>query len=179
MKKITLLLIASLLAVSVSAQVFNTGQTLKPGKFSLGVEPAVLISGNTDLVLFLHGGYGITKGVDFGLTLGVLGGATYFGADVEFALGRQMSVAVGAHDFGVFGLDGTFLLTFPIRKDIRIFTGGDMDINFYHDKPRFLLWVPIGVEIGLRNNLSFIFEAEIGLTTPAYHLIGAGVNFYF
>jgi hypothetical protein len=42
-----------------------------------------------------------------------------------------------------------------------------------------LLWVPVGLEIGLKSNMSFIFEAEIGLTDPAYHLIGGGLIFYF
>jgi hypothetical protein len=160
------------------AQVFNTGQTLKPKTFSIGIEPAVILGGNTDFILFVHGGAGIVKGVDLGLTIGVLGPGNYFGANVEFALGKQMSLAVGAHDFGAFGLDGTFNITFPIRQDVRIFTGADLDMNF-GDNTQFLLWLPVGLEIGLRSNMSFIFEAEIGLTDPAYHLIGGGLNFYF
>lgn len=179
MKKITILLLAVLISASISAQVFNTGQTLKPKKFSLGIEPTVLINGNANFILFMHGGYGLTKGIDFGLTVGVLGNSNYFGADVEFAVGRQMSVAFGAHDFGVFGLDGTFIATIPIRKDVRLFTGADLDINFPANNTQFLLWLPIGVEVGLRSKMSFIFEAEIGLTDPAYHLIGGGLNFYF
>jgi len=38
--------------------------------------------------------------------------------------------------------------------------------------------LPIGIEVGIRSNMSFIFEAEIGLTDPAYSLIGGGLNFY-
>lgn len=158
-------------------QVFNTGQTLKPKAFSVGIEPAVVIGG-PDFILFLHGGYGLTKGIDFGLTVGVLGPGEYFGADVEFAMGKNFSLAAGAHHYGVFGLDGTFNITFPIRQDVRLFTGADLDVNFGNDID-FLLWLPVGVEIGLRKNMSFIFEAEIGLTKPAYHLIGGGLNFYF
>ncbi|HDP55112.1 MAG TPA: hypothetical protein ENN24_05460 [Bacteroidetes bacterium] len=178
MKKILLIVFAAAVSFSVTAQVFNTGQTLKPKKFSAGIEPAVLINGNAEFILFLHGGVGITKGVDFGLTLGVLGPSNYIGGDVEFAIGRNLSVAVGAHDFGVFGLDGTLNATFPIRKDIRIFTGADVDINFPKNSTQFLLWLPIGIEVGIRSNMSFIFETEIGLTDSAYSLIGGGVNFY-
>jgi hypothetical protein len=179
MKKVLTVFLAMVVSLSATSQVFNTGQTLKPKQFSLGIEPAVLINGNGNFILFLHGGAGITDGIDFGVTLGVLGSSNYFGADVEFAVGRLLSVAVGAHNFGVFGIDGTLNATFPIRKDVRIFTGADIDINFPANKTQLLLWLPIGVEVGLRNNVSFIFEAEIGLTDPAYSLIGGGLNFYF
>ncbi|MFO8023296.1 MAG: hypothetical protein R6U65_12570, partial [Perlabentimonas sp.] len=63
MKRIGLLLIVTLFASTVFSQVFNTGQTLKPKTFSVGVEPAILLNGNADFILFLHGGYGLTKGV--------------------------------------------------------------------------------------------------------------------
>ncbi|MFP4556285.1 MAG: hypothetical protein ACLFNU_05380 [Bacteroidales bacterium] len=178
MKRIGLLLIAALFVSTASSQVFKTGQTLKPKTFSIGIEPAVIINGNADFILFLHGGYGITKGIDIGAKVGVLGGNNYFGADIEFALGRQMSISFGAHDFGSFGLDGTFLATFPIRGDVRVYAGADLDINFPGNDVNFPLWVPVGVEVGIRKSMSFIFEASVGLTQPAYHLIGGGVNFY-
>jgi hypothetical protein len=179
MKKIFLFFLLISTISFASAQVFNTGQTLKPKAFSIGIEPAVFINGGADFILFLHGGAGLTKGVDFGLTIGVLGPDEYFGADVEFAIAKNMSIAAGAHHFGNFGIDGTFNLTFPIRQDVRLFTGADLDVNFPKDNVSFLLWLPIGVEIGLKSNMSFIFEAEIGLTSPSYHLIGGGLNFYF
>ena len=176
MKRFAFVIIGIVLTISTFGQVFNTGQTLKPRTFSLGFEPAVLIGG-PDFMLFLHGGYGLTKGVDFGLNLGFLGPNEYFGADVEFAMGKNFSLAAGAHHFGNFGLDGTFNITFPIKNDVRLFTGADLDVNFGNDVD-FLLWIPVGLEIGLRSNMSFIFVAEIGLTDPAYHFIGGGLNFY-
>lgn len=170
-----------LLVVTVShAQVFNTGQTLKPKTFSFGIEPAVLINGGNDFILFLHGGYGLKKGIDLGVTAGVLGPDNYFGANVEFTLGKNISLAGGAHSFGSFGLDGTLNLTFGIARGVRLITGLDTDINFPKGgDTQFLLWIPAGVDVGLRKNMSFILEAEIGLTDPAYNLIGGGVVFYF
>ena len=172
-----------------NAQVFNTGQTLKPGKISLGIEPAFVVNGGSDFMLFLHGGYGLKSGIDFGLSVGFLKGDTYIGGDVEFAVSKYMSFSVGAHHWGNFGLDATLLGTYPLRKDVHLFGGLDSDINFLrYDKDndgdkdtdtQFLLWLPIGVEIGVRSNLSFIFEASVGLTDPAYHLIGGGVSIYF
>jgi hypothetical protein len=179
MKKIILFITALLFTTSSFSQVFNTGQTLKPKSFSAGFEPALLLNGSTEFILFVHGGYGLKKGIDFGVSIGVLGPNNYIGADVEFGLARWTSFAFGAHHFGSFGLDGTLNVTFPIRKDVRVFSGADLDINFNDDKTRFLLWLPVGVEVGLRKNMSFIFEASIGLTDPAYHLIGGGLNFYF
>ena len=179
MKKLLSFLGLLLIVSSSFSQVFNTGQTLKPKTFSLGIEPGVMINGNSDFILFLHGGYGIKQGIDFSLKGGFLGTTNYFGADVEFALPHRMSFVVGAHQFGDFGLDGALNLTFPIKSDIRFSSGLDLDVNFNNDKTRFLLWLPLGLEIGIRKNMSFIFEAEIGLTDPAYNFIGGGLNFYF
>lgn len=179
MKKFLSLFLLVLLSTSSFSQVFNTGQTLKKGGISAGFEPVILLNGGTDLLLFVHGGYGLKKGIDFGLSIGVLGPNNYIGGDVEFAIARWSSIAVGAHHFGSFGLDGTLNITFPIRQDVRVFTGADLDVNFNSDKTRFLLWLPVGVEIGIKKNMSFIFEASVGLTNPAYHLIGGGLNFYF
>ncbi len=190
MRKILFLSTALLfLSAMTYGQVFNTGQTLKPKKFSLGVEPSVLINGDSEFMLFLHGGYGLKKGIDFSLKAGFLSDYDeYIGGDLEFALGRYFSVMGGAHHFGNFGLDGAILGTYPIRSDVRISSGFDMDINFadkYDDqgeedgkKAQFIGWIPISLEIGLRKNMSFIFEAEINVTDVGYHFIGGGLNFY-
>lgn len=190
MRKTVFLFVAlMMLSVFSFGQVFNTGQTLKPKKWSLGVEPAILVNGDSEFMLFLHGGYGLKKGIDLSLKAGFLSDYDeYFGGDVEFALGRYFSVMGGAHHFGDFGLDGSLLGTYPIRSDVRISSGFDLDINFV-DKINeegeedgkeaiFIGWIPISLEIGLRSNLAFIFEAEINVTDDGYHFFGGGLNFY-
>lgn len=177
MKKLFSLLLLAIIASASYGQVFNTGQTLKPKMFSLGIEPGVMVKGSSEFIMFLHGGYGIKQGIDFSVKAGVLGPEDYIGADLEFALPKRMSFVVGAHQFGDFGLDGAWNISFPIKNDIRLTSGLDSDINFNQDKTRFLLWLPLSLEIGIRKNVSFIFEAEIGLTDPAYHFIGGGFNF--
>lgn len=179
MKKLIIIPLLVILTHVSFGQVFNTGQTLKAKTFSVGFEPAILINGSNEFMLFLHGGYGLRSGIDFGLNVGVLGPETYIGADVEFAIAKRISLAVGAHDFGVFGLDGTLNFTIPIKSSVRLFSGLDLDVNFAEPETQFLLWLPVGLDIGIKKNMSFIFEAEIGLTDPAYHLIGGGLNFYF
>ena len=178
MKRFLILLALIFIASTAFSQVFNNGQTLKPNKFSLGIEPGVMMNGGSDFILFLHGGSGIKQGIDFSAKIGVLGPLDYFGADLEFALPHRMSVVVGAHQFGDFGLDGALNITFPIKNDIRFSTGLDSDINFNQDKTRILFWLPLGIEIGIKKNMSFIFETEIGLNDPTYHYIGGGLNFY-
>ena len=176
MKKLIIVALTAL-CVSTYAQVFNTAGTLKQGTFMLGLEPTYFIDPN-GFKMFFHGGYGIKKGIDFSLHAG-LGGQSYFGGDIEWALLKHVSLTTGAHYFGVMGLDGMLNLTFPIRKDSRIYTGFDMDINFPRNEDvKAPMWIPLGVEIGIRHDIAFLFEAEIGLN-DTYSLIGGGLVFYF
>ncbi|SRR6056297_1377641 len=189
MKKISLLLLfAAFLSLQSSGQIFNTGQTLKKGTFSLGLEPTLHIDGGADgFIFFAHAGYGIKPGLDIGLKFG-LANPNYFGADLEFALGKRLSLSTGVHNYNNFGLDGTLNFVIPIKNDIRIFTGFDADFNFVettnqegNKKTEIMtpLWFPIGLDIGLSSNMSLLFETEIGITDEAYHIIGGGLNFYF
>ncbi|MFO7938435.1 MAG: hypothetical protein R6U66_01675 [Bacteroidales bacterium] len=188
MKKLILVVAAILLGLSGYSQVFNTGQTLKKGVFSLGLEPTMHIDGGANgLIFFLHAGYGFKSGIDGNIRIGA-GSPSYFGADIEFALARRISLSVGAHNFGDFGLDGTFNAVIPIKSDVRLFTGIDSDIIFGKKLNnegeeeldiKVPFWIPIGVEIELSKSVNLLFETEIGLNAPAYHVIGGGVNFYF
>jgi hypothetical protein len=175
------LLIIPLIFISLglSAQIFNTSSTLKRGKFSAGFEPGIYAGNGSDFTLFLHGGIGITSGTDLGIKIGVLNNDTYVGGDVEFSLGRIFSLSAGAHSWGNFGLDATGLFTFPIKGGVGLFTGLDMDIVFEEDNTEIPLWIPIGVDIKMRSNMSFIFEAEINITDYGQHFLGGGLNFYF
>lgn len=187
MKKTLLLSLFIVLTLSLGAQVFNTSSTLKRKQFSAGFEPGFYIGGDADFNLFLHGGAGLTKGVDLALKIGVLNGNnTYIGGDVEFALGRRFSLSAGAHSYGVFGLDGTALFTFPIKSVAHLYTGFDVDINFYNnnnnnngDDIHAPLWIPIGIEIPMNSNMAFLFESEICLTDYGSHYLGGGLNFFF
>lgn len=177
MKKLLIIPLV-LFTLSINAQVFNTSSTLKRGQFSAGFEPGIYAGGNNEFTLFLHGGVGITSGTDLGVKIGLLNGATYVGGDVEFTLGKIFSLAFGAHSWGDFGLDGTALFTFPIKKDVKLYTGLDSDIIFANET-YIPVWVPIGLEIGVRHNMAFLFEAEINLTDVGSHFLGGGLNFYF
>ncbi|MFW5658180.1 MAG: hypothetical protein ACOCXD_02700 [Bacteroidota bacterium] len=178
MKKVLIISGLVLLSSSVFSQVFNTGTLLKRGAFSVGLEPAIHIDGGANgFIMFFHGGYGITRGVDVGLKFGA-GPSNYFGADLEWRLMKNISLTTGVHDFYDFGLDGTLNIAIPIRNDAHLFTGFDMDLVFA-ENVQVPVWIPLGVELGIASRLSFILESEIGLNPEAYHVIGMGVNFYF
>ncbi len=177
MKKSITALAFLLLAVTLNAQVFNSASTLRKKQFSLGLEPALLMNGDNNLYLFMHGGVGLTSKVDFGIKLGI-GDEMFIGGDVEFRLARIISLSVGAHSFGEFGIDGTLLLSGPVSSGVYLFGGLDLDILLERDTDQLELWIPIGVEVALRRNMSFIFEAEIS-ATDSYNVLGGGLNFYF
>lgn len=173
-----LILLLFLIAHS-SAQIFTTSSTLKNGQFSVGFEPGIYVNGSTDFNLFLHGGAGITSGVDLGLKLGIMGDNIYLGGDVEFAISDRISIAAGAHSFGNFGLDFTGLYTLPLGTSANLYTGLDAEINFTENNLQIPLWIPLGLEIPIRKYILFYFETEINLTPAGRHFIGSGINFLF
>lgn len=178
MKKYSLLLVLFFTAFIANAQIFNTNHTLGRGDFSLGIQPAILVDGPTNGMLFLHGEAGLKPGLDFGLKLGVLHDQTYFGANLQFGLSKAFVLSAGAHNWGDFGLDATIIGNLPIGSSADLYAGLDLDINFTEPETTLPLFLPIGVNVGLRSNIDFVFEAEIALNDPAYNLIGIGFNFY-
>jgi hypothetical protein len=179
MKKLIITLLISVLPILTFAQVFNTASTLSPGKFSIGLNPVVY---ENDFGLFLHGGVGIKSGIDFALHYGILDGEDYFGADLEWRLtsGKpKISLITGAHNFYNAGLDLGLNISFPIVSNVQLYTGLDLDINFGNNDTYTPLWLPIGVEIPMKSNMSFMFEAEIPLSDHAWNIFGGGLAFYF
>lgn len=176
MKKQILILLFTFAITSAFGQVFNSAGTLKKGTFAVGAEPVIYPESN-DFQLFLYGGYGLKSGIDMNLKLGV-GNTNYYGIDAEWALKKNISAAFGFHHFGDAGLDGTILFNIPITSGSKFYAGLDMDLVFAQDQVRIPLWVPLGVEINVKNTMSFIFEFELAATSDAYHILGGGLMFY-
>lgn len=186
MKKIKVALVALLFPCLAFSQVFNTASTLSAGKVSVGINPLVY---NRDFGLFLHGGIGLKSGIDLGIHYGFMEYDDYFGADIEWQLvsGKpSLSLITGAHKFYDGGLDLGLNLSFPITSGVQLYTGLDMDVNFGEDyrgdnHTYTPVWLPIGVEIPLRSNISFMFEAEIPLNNEplAEEIFGGGLSIYF
>ena len=191
MRRILLILVSVVfISVSLKAQVFNTGQTLKKGVLALGVQPAVHVNGGVNgAIVYAHAGFGLTSGIDISAKAGVGRLNTYYvGGDIEFALARHMSIALGGHKSGDYGVDGTFLFDIPIKNKVVIYSGVDSDVNFgtkinnSGDEVAdldVLVWVPIGLEIKISKSIHFLAESSIGVTSDSYHIIGGGIMLYF
>ena len=59
-----------------------------------------------------------------------------------------------------------------------IVSGVDTDLLFNNDID-LLLWLPFGIDLKIRKKMSFLFEAEIPVTDPAFPIIDGGIMFYF
>lgn len=191
MKKNVLLIgFVTLISLSLNAQVFNTGQTLKKGVLALGAQPAIHINGGLNgAIVYAHAGYGLTSGIDISVKAG-LGrlNTFYVGGDIEFALAKHMSIALGGHKSGDFGADATFLFDIPIKNKAIIYSGGDADFNFGTrinnsgdevGDTDVLVWIPIGVEVKISKSVHFLVESSIGVSPDAYHIVGGGIMLYF
>lgn len=178
MKNFVLIACCLVLGFGVNAQVFNTAKTLKTGTFAVGIEPMVIANGGSDFILFGHIGYGLAKDIDISAKAGILANSNYYGADVEFGFLKNFSLSAGAHVWGDFGLDATFLTSIDIASNVNIYGGADLDLNFGNDVYT-NFWIPLGVEVELNKNMAFIMEASIGINNSTPHLFGGGVNVYF
>ncbi|MEA1986159.1 MAG: hypothetical protein U9N76_01560 [Candidatus Marinimicrobia bacterium] len=179
MKKVIVVILLALMLFGgvLNAQVSNTAGTMKPGRWSIGIDPIIYTA--PDFGLFLGAGYGIARGWDLEAKLG-LGNGTYFGANIEKTLvsGKPtLSLSAGAHIQNDVGLDGTLNVSFPLRA-VNLYTGLDADINFGQNDTTFPLWWFFGAEIGMRKNFSLLFEIDAGINNPAPSMLVIGLNFY-
>jgi len=179
MKKTGFIVFLMAIAMMANAQVFNTASSLKKGQFALGVLPA-FYDGNFGY-LFVDGGFGIKRGIDMNIRLGLGDGGNYFGADLEWLLAGSkpyVSLTTGGHVAGDFTLDLGLNLSIPIRGDTEIYSGLDSDLTFADDT-NFDLWVPIGLDLAIHRNLALILEGDIPITDGTPTIFGGGVIFYF
>ena len=186
MRIIKILTITIIFIFSANAQVFNTAQTLRKGKASIAVNPAIMDNGgDNEFGVFFNGGYGISPGLDLGAKIGVGFNETYFGFDFEYILrgvSPYISVAGGAHMWGDPGLDGTLNFSFPLNRQLSIYSGLDLDINFVEvadEKETFTpFWWFIGTEVAIKKKMTLLFEVDIALNDDAYSIFNFGLNFY-
>jgi len=178
MKKVITVVICLFFMTYIFGQVFNTATTMKKGKIALGLNPAYY---SDNLGLFLHGNLGIVSGVDLAVKYGFLDGSDYIGADLEWALLKSkpdISLTTGAHVTNDFALDLSANLSFPVKGGITLYTGVDTDLCFNNDID-LLFWIPAGIDIKIRKQLSLLLEGEIPVNDPAFPIIDGGVMFYF
>jgi hypothetical protein len=185
MRKFFFLALSLFLLNSLSAQVFNTAATLKPGAFSIGINPGVFApknAGDTKFALYMNGGYGLRSGIDFNLRLGTGPDDVYIGGDAEFAFlsgNINGSLAAGAHVWEDFGLDATLNFDYQIAQATKLYWGLDADFVFADETNLLPMWLFIGVDIPIRKDINFRFESDIAISDDtAFHIIHGGIEIY-
>ena len=177
MRKVLVSLILCFGFITIYAQQFNTADILTPGAISGGINPVYFDKGGTQIGIFLHGGYGLTRKTDFSFRYGVIEGVDYFGSDLEWLVKNtqrySLSVITGMHKQEFFGLDGGLVASFPIRENIHFFSGIDIDFNFERETQHYT-WIPIGIEAFWKNDLSFIIEIDVPMSEWAWNIFGGG-----
>jgi hypothetical protein len=181
-KKYPIVFLLVLVPIMLNAQVFGTGQTMRRGATSIGINPALYLrEGDDELYLYIHVGHGIRKGLDLGAKVSVVGEETYFGADLEWRLsGRSpyISISAGGHKFWDFGVDATLNVTFPLKRRMNLYFGGDMDIEFTEPESITPFWAFVGLDIGLSRKIALLLEGCFGINDEAWDILSGGLNFY-
>ena len=183
MKMFTIsLLVVFFSFTNLFSQVYNSGSTLSPGKFSIGIAPIFFVDEERDVGLYVNAGVGIARRLDFSVKLRVHDQPTYIGGDLEFMILSGMptiSLAAGLHAYNKLGIDGTFNLTIPIRGVASIYGGLDADVEFKDDHTTFPLWGFIGLEVMARRHLGLIVEIDPAISQDAQNIFGIGLAVYF
>ncbi len=178
MKKLFFIALFLSTSLVIYSQSFNTGEILKPGQLSFGLN---LVAVNNGLGLYLHGGFGILSEVDLEMKYGMFERDDYIGADLEWKLRKtsrmNLSVVTGAHTYRNFGLDLGVVASFLLNSKVTFFTGIDADINYNKNHDRFY-WLPVGVEINWRKRAGFFMEADIPMADFTPGIFGGGMRFY-
>jgi hypothetical protein len=180
-KSCIILLVTAVISSNLYSQVYNSGSTLSPGKFSIGIAPVIFVDHHNDVGLYATAGFGITRSVDFSMKLRAHHEPVYIGGDLEFVILSGMptiSLTAGMHAYNKLGLDGTFNLTFPIHHVASLYGGLDVDVEFHDDHTHLPLWGFVGLEITTRRHLAFIIEIDPSLNRYAYNMFCAGIVVY-
>ena len=181
MTKYYLVLVLITIPIFLTAQVFGTGETLKQGKSSVGINSFYpVVDENDKIYLFVHLDHGIGRDCDIDAKIGFTGSETYFGADVEWQLARRnvfASITAGAHKFINFGMDAIFNLMLPMSRSGGVYLGTDLDVEFVKKEILTPFWLFIGMKIDLDRNTYFLVTMEGAMNEDAANIISAGIKF--
>ena len=176
------------LSSSACAEVFLS-RPLPAGTFSLGLEPEIILSGETDFTLYLHGGVGLTDGYGIRLKLGI--GDSPFNDD-ELQVGGMLDIALVPDGRGAIGLflglggstwgKGAFEWQLILHNDfgpLSLYGGLDGAARLANnDDLDFPLEAVIGIDVPFSTQMHLLMEGGIELHDSASFLSG-GLRFYF
>lgn len=180
--------ICALSVPQARAEVFHTGRTLKPGAFSVGIEPQAFLFSPPQGVLNLHGGVGFVEGLDGALRLTLplpgsympyeLGGNLEFQALADTSSSPAISVSIGAHsvNWQYFELDGTLMVSKVLRR-VEPYLALDLDLSLPPNQVLPYMRIVPGLNVHLSRISEIMLELGLGLPGQSSYL-SAGLNFY-
>ncbi len=189
MKKSAIIICLFILSIGqpLNAQdgAFSDARTLNNQQISLSAETAIYTDLNNEVMLLLRGGYGLQPGLSFHGKVGIFLKEAYIGGHLKYLLADESRNAVsfsiigGAYSFGDIGLK----LGGIVSKDagaLSLYTGLLYE-PLFENPVRNAFMIPLGVDIPLSDRASFIFEADLALTSDGqpYQALHTGFNFYF
>ena len=181
MTKYLLIQVLITVPVLLTAQVFGTGETLRKGKSSVGINSFYsAMDENKKVYLFVHLGHGIGQACDIDVKVGFTGDETYLGADAEWQLTRRnvfVSFTGGAHKFINFGMDAILNVMLPMGRNSGVYLGTDLDIEFEKKEVITPFWLFIGMKINLSRKTCLLVTMEGAMNDEASNILSAGLKF--
>lgn len=190
MKKVFLMLVtccmlSGILSFQAKAQdgMFGDAQTTEFKRFSLGVQPIIYTQPDTDFMLMLRGAYGIQPELSFHGKAGVFGDEIYVGGHIKYRLLSELqypitlSLVGGAYMFNDIGLKLGGILSRNFGQ-FSLYSGLSFEPYFAVPAQGPLL-IPIGVDIPVTPQTTFIFEADLAVNEVGrpYQALHFGLNF--
>lgn len=178
-------MLTGILSSQAKAQdgVFGDAQIVQFKRFSLGVQPIIYTQPDSDFMLMLRGGYGIQPELSFHAKAGVFNDEVYVGGHLKYRLISELeypitlSVIGGAYMFQDLGfkLAGVLSRNFG---DFSLYSGLSFE-PFFAVPAQAPLLIPIGVDIPVTRQTTFIFEADLAVNEVGrpYQALHFGLNF--
>jgi hypothetical protein len=174
--------------------VMESAETINKGNFKIRGNPMFVFGKDQDAKtgIALTGGYGFTDRFDMEGQVAFYDGVTYFGANAEFWLaknvsnGLDFSVAAGLHrrtgdnTFDAVGIDLTFLASKPVGPRLELYGGLDLAFEKIKDSDRFkVIHLVPGFEYKVHEDLDLVGELGLALNDDARHYFAIGLAYYF
>ncbi len=176
---------------SARAEVFRSAP-LSAGKFSLGMEPEIVLGDDTDFTFFVDGGYGFAGGYGLHMKIGFGESAfnddeVYLGGMFDIPLVRDgkgypgLYLSLGANSLGDVAFDQQLIIHNGFGQ-FTLYGGLDSALVVVTDSPgddvTFPVEVVFGGEFAVSRPVHVLLEGGIELHDSASYISG-GVKFYF
>ncbi len=157
----------------------NDAQVMRGGKLGINV---AAVQQNNITNGFTGLNFGIFRGVELDVVVGILPNKTYVGLNTEISLTYEpnISISIGGHSIGGTGAaDATFNVSFPMTRQITLYMGVDGDINFQEGTTTIPAWYFFGMSTFIFSNAELFIEADPPISKDASSIFAGGARIYF